>query len=78
VPERALLRRLVAALFILALLFCVAFGSSAADLARAIPALAFCFFVLLTQFAFVRPLRNRAVRLLCLRVASGPRAPPQA
>jgi hypothetical protein len=72
------MRRLVAALCIVALLFCIAISVSDADLTCAIPALIFFFFVLLTQSASVRCDRNPAVQSLCLRVVSGPRAPPQA
>jgi len=72
------MRRLVVALFIVALLYCIALNVSRADLAFAIPALTLCLFVLLTQSAFVQCDRDSAVQPFCLRGVSGPRAPPQA
>src|ERR1035437_1138415 len=77
VPERRFMRRLVAALCV-ALLLCIALTVAGPDLTCAIPALTFCFFVLLMQSAFVRCDRNSAVRSLCSRAVSGPRAPPRA
>ena len=72
------MRRLVATLCVVALLFCIALSVSDADFTGAIPPLIFIFFVLLAQSAFVRCDRNPAVESLCLHLVSGPRAPPQA
>lgn len=72
------MRRVVAALCILALFCCIAVSASGAHLSCAIPALTFCFFVFLTQSAVVRRDHNPAVQPLCLRAVSGSRAPPQA
>ena len=77
VPEGGLMRRLVAALCIVALLFCIALSVSGADLTSAIPALVFCFFVLVTESAFVWYDGNPSVQPLRLSAVSGPRAPPQ-
>jgi len=71
------MRRVIAALCI-ALLFCIALSVSGAGLTSAIPALAFCFFLLLTPRAFIRCDPNAAFQPLCLRAVTGPRAPPQA